>query len=248
MSLSLNDLRLKKKNKQKIFALSLYDYPLAVLANRSKIDIILIGDSLAMVLWGETDTLSVRLEDMIRHSKAVYRASDYSYLMVDIPFSMVALELEPYMEAFCRLIIETGIRSVKIEGSTSDVCSKISRMVSYGIPVWGHLGFCPQSIHHYGKVCREKDEEVLKKNVSALIDSGISGLVLECVESSLAQDISESHDIPVIGIGSGDGCDGVISVASDLIGYTISPPKVTPPLCNVSVDVERVFEAYKNKF
>lgn len=246
MALSLNDLRLKKKNKERISALSLYDYPLALIANQSQIDIVLVGDSLGMVLWGDSDTLAVNVDDMIRHSKAVVSASDYSFVIVDIPFSMVALEMGHYMEEFIRLIMESGVRSVKIEGASQDVCEKISRMVTYGIPVWGHIGFCPQSIHHHGVVKRQRNENVLKKGVESLVRSGVSGLILECVDSSIAQDISHSYpDILVIGIGSGDGCDGVISVAYDLIGYSIAPPKITPARCHVSKDIQKAFESYK---
>ena len=215
--------RKKKREGQKITMLTAYDYTMAKLINDSGVDAVLVGDSLGNVMLGHDDTVSVTLDDMLRHCLAVSRACDNAMVVVDMPFMSYQVSVEDTLRNAGRLMKEGRANAVKLEGGTR-VCPQIHALVEAGIPVMAHLGLTPQSINTFGgyKVVgktKEKAEELLSEAL-AVQEAGAFALVLECVPDKLAKLISPKLQIPTIGIGSGAGCDGQILVAQDMFGMT----------------------------
>lgn len=215
--------RKKKREGQKITMLTAYDYTMAKLINDSGVDAVLVGDSLGNVMLGHDDTVSVTLDDMLRHCLAVSRACDNAMVVVDMPFMSYQVSVEDTLRNAGRLMKEGRANAVKLEGGTR-VCPQIHALVEAGIPVMAHLGLTPQSINTFGgyKVVgktKEKAEELLSEAL-AVQEAGAFALVLECVPDKLAKLISKKLQIPTIGIGSGAGCDGQILVAQDMLGMT----------------------------
>jgi 3-methyl-2-oxobutanoate hydroxymethyltransferase len=215
--------RKKKREAQKITMLTAYDYTMAKLINDSGVDAVLVGDSLGNVMLGHDDTVSVTLDDMLRHCLAVSRACDNAMVVVDMPFMSYQVSVEDTLRNAGRLMKEGRANAVKLEGGTR-VCPQIHALVEAGIPVMAHLGLTPQSINTFGgyKVVgktKEKAEELLSEAL-AVQEAGAFALVLECVPDKLAKLISQKLQIPTIGIGSGAGCDGQILVAQDMLGMT----------------------------
>lgn len=215
--------RKKKREGQKITMLTAYDYTMAKLINDSGVDAILVGDSLGNVMLGHDDTVSVTLDDMLRHCLAVSKACDSAMVVVDMPFMSYQVSVEDTLRNAGRLMKEGRANAVKLEGGTR-VCPQIHALVEAGIPVMAHLGLTPQSINTFGgyKVVgktKEKAEELLSEAL-AVQEAGAFALVLECVPDKLAQLITQKLQIPTIGIGSGAGCDGQILVAQDMLGMT----------------------------
>lgn len=215
--------RKKKREGQKITMLTAYDYTMAKLINDSGVDAVLVGDSLGNVMLGHDDTVSVTLDDMLRHCLAVSRACDNAMVVVDMPFMSYQVSVEDTLRNAGRLMKEGRVNAVKLEGGTR-VCPQIHALVEAGIPVMAHLGLTPQSINTFGgyKVVgktKEKAEELLSEAL-AVQEAGAFALVLECVPDKLAKLISQKLQIPTIGIGSGAGCDGQILVAQDMLGMT----------------------------
>ncbi|MBR6879113.1 MAG: 3-methyl-2-oxobutanoate hydroxymethyltransferase [Bacteroidales bacterium] len=215
--------RKKKREGQKITMLTAYDYTMAKLINDSGVDAVLVGDSLGNVMLGHDDTVSVTLDDMLRHCLAVSRACDNAMVVVDMPFMSYQVSVEDTLRNAGRLMKEGRANAVKLEGGTR-VCPQIHALVEAGIPVMAHLGLTPQSINTFGgyKVVgktKEKAEELLSEAL-AVQEAGAFALVLECVPDKLAKLISQKLQIPTIGIGSGAGCGGQILVAQDMLGMT----------------------------
>lgn len=215
--------RKKKREGQKITMLTAYDFTMAKLINDTGVDAVLVGDSLGNVMLGHDDTVSVTLDDMLRHCMAVSRACDSAMVVVDMPFMSYQVSVEDTLRNAGRLMKEGRANAVKLEGGTR-VCPQIHALVEAGIPVMAHLGLTPQSINTFGgyKVVgktKEKAEELLSEAL-AVQEAGAFALVLECVPDKLAKLISKKLQIPTIGIGSGSGCDGQILVAQDMLGMT----------------------------
>lgn len=215
--------RKKKREGQKITMLTAYDYTMAKLINDSGVDAVLVGDSLGNVMLGHDDTVSVTLDDMLRHCLAVSRACDNAMVVVDMPFMSYQVSVEDTLRNAGRLMKEGRANAVKLEGGTR-VCPQIHALVEAGIPVMAHLGLTPQSINTFGgyKVVgktKEKAGELLSEAL-AVQEAGAFALVLECVPDKLAKLISQKLQIPTIGIGSGAGCGGQILVAQDMLGMT----------------------------
>lgn len=203
-----------------IIAVTAYDYTFAKMMDES-VDVILVGDSLGMVIQGNKNTLSVTVDDMIYHSRAVSHALSHAHLVVDMPFmSYQTGEVDAVRNAG-RLVSEGGAEAVKIEGGVG-VSSIVSRLVQIGIPVMGHIGMTPQSVHVYGgfKVQGKSDQakNSILQDAMALEDAGAYAVVVESVPEDLGARITERLKIPVIGIGAGSFCDGQILVAQDLLG------------------------------
>ena len=213
----------KKSEGKKITVLTAYDYTMAKLINDSGVDAILVGDSLGNVILGYEDTLSVTIDDMVCHSRAVARAADKAMVVVDMPFMSYQVSVEEALRHAGRLMQEGRANAVKLEGGTR-VCPQIRAMVDAGIPVMAHLGLTPQSINAFGgyKVMGKTQEQASKMISEALAvqEAGAFALVLECVPVKLATLISQKLEIPTIGIGSGAGCDGQVLVAQDMLGMT----------------------------
>ncbi|MBZ4655720.1 MAG: 3-methyl-2-oxobutanoate hydroxymethyltransferase [Thermoanaerobacter sp.] len=216
-------LRKFKKEGRKITALTAYDFPTAKILDNCGIDMILVGDSLGMVVLGYESTIPVTMEDMIHHTKAVSRAVNRAFIVADMPFMSYHISKEQAMTNAARLIAEGGAHAVKLEGG-EEIASIVKAIVDAGIPVVGHLGLTPQSVHQLGgyKV-QGKEKEQAKKifnDAKVLEQAGICALVLESIPMELAKNITENISVPTIGIGAGPYCDGQILVTHDMLGIT----------------------------
>lgn len=182
---------------------------------------LLIGDSLGMVIQGADDTLAVTLEEMIYHCRAVARGSSRAHLVGDLPFGSYQASTEDALRSGIRLMKEGGVQSIKLEGGER-VVESVSRLTGAGIPVMGHLGLTPQSVHQLGgfklQAKSQSAAEQLMRDALALQDAGAYALVLEAVPAGLATQVSQKLRIPTIGIGAGAGCDGQVLVSYDLLG------------------------------
>ncbi len=216
--------RKKKKEGNKITMLTAYDFTMTKLINACNVDAVLVGDSLGNVILGHEDTVSVTMDDMVHHCAAVARAADKAMVVVDMPFMSYQISVEETLRNAGRLMKEGRANAVKLEGGRR-VCPQIKALVEAGIPVMAHLGLTPQSINTFGgyKVVgrtKEKAAELLEE-AYAVQEAGAFSLVLECVPDKLAALVTAKLDIPVIGIGSGAGCDGQVLVTQDMLGMNL---------------------------
>jgi 3-methyl-2-oxobutanoate hydroxymethyltransferase len=214
-------LAIKKKRGEKIVMLTAYDATFAALLDRAGVDALLVGDSLGMVIQGHANTLPVKLEHVIYHTAAVSRVVRHAHVVGDMPFMSYQISPEQAVLSAGRLVQEGGAHAIKLEGG-HEITPHIERIVSAGIPVMGHIGLTPQSVHRLGgfKV-QGKDAASARRLVEdarALEDAGCYSLVLEGIPAELAQEITETLTIPTIGIGAGAGCDGQVLVIYDLLG------------------------------
>lgn len=223
----------RMKGRQKIVALTAYDYQTARLLDEGGVDLILVGDSLGNVIFGREHTLTVRLEEILHHTRAVAPACRRALVAADLPF----LSYQPCdadaVRSAGRLLAEGGAAAVKLEGGT-EMTPRVRAIVDSGIPVIGHVGLTPQAIHRFGRYRMTGKEgaerEKIRRDALALEEAGAFALVLECVEERLAREITAAAAIPTIGIGSGAGVDGQILVVNDLIGLnTGAVPKFVQP-------------------
>jgi len=205
---------------EKIVMLTAYDYRQARLVDAAGADITLVGDSLAMVVLGHEDTLSVTMDEMIHHVKAVRRGTEHALLVADMPFGSFHLGTEATLANAVRFIKEAGAQAVKLEGPRPEL---VRALVQAEIPVMAHLGLTPQSVHKMGgyKVQGKGTTAAnqLLADAAELEQAGAFSLVLECVPSELAREVSDQLAIPTIGIGAGPHCDGQVLVYHDLLGY-----------------------------
>lgn len=211
----------KKSEGERIVVITAYDFTSARLVDRSGADAILVGDSLGMVVQGHDSTLPVTLDDIVYHTRCVTRAQPRAQVVADLPFGTFQRGAEATLDAAIRVVQEAGAEAVKVEGA-SDRLLGIEKVARADIPVWGHLGLTPQSIHALGGFrVQGREEETARR----LLDSarkieaaGASALVLECVPGSLAESITQALRIPTIGIGAGVHCDGQVLVFHDVLG------------------------------
>ncbi len=221
-SVTVSTLLEMKQKRQKITSLTAYDYSFAQQLERADVDVVLVGDSLGMVVQGKGTTLPVTLDEMIYHARMVGRGLSRALLLVDMPFMSYATP-EQALHNGGRLMKEAGAQMVKLEGGVDQV-ETVTLLVSRNIPVCAHLGLQPQSVHRLGgyKVQgRERDAaQQMISDALALEQAGASMLVLECVPSTLAAEITAALGIPVIGIGAGVECDGQVLVLYDMLGVT----------------------------
>ena len=226
-----NDVMSMKAKGDKIPVVTAYDYPMALLADKAGFPIILVGDSLGMVSLGYDSTIPVTMDDMIRHTRAAARGATRSLLVTDMPFMSFQLNSEDALRNAGRLVQEGGAQSVKLEGG-GPVVATARRIVEAGIPVMGHLGLTPQSVHRFGgyKVQGKARKEAfqLLQDARALEDAGAYAVVLELLPAPLSRIITEKLTIPTIGIGAGPHCDGQVQVLHDILGlYSDFVPKHT---------------------
>ena len=209
-----------KLEHNKIVVLTAYDATFASVIDAAGVDVILVGDSLGMVIQGHDTTLPVSLDDMVYHCRCVSSGSQRSLLIADLPFMTYATP-EKAADHSARLIQQGGVQMVKLEGCASRV-EVIRFLIQQNIPVCGHLGLTPQSIHHLGSYsvqCRdESSAATLIHEAQLLRDAGVTLLILECVPRQLAKTVTEQLDIPVVGIGAGPDCDGQVLVLYDMLG------------------------------
>jgi 3-methyl-2-oxobutanoate hydroxymethyltransferase len=196
-----------------------YDFPQGRTADAAGADIILVGDSLAMVVLGYPDTLSVTMDEMIHHTRAVRRGVKRALLIADMPYGSFHLGVDQAVGNAVRFMKEAGAQGVKIEGARADV---IAAMTAAEVPVMAHLGLTPQSVHRFGGFKVQGRDDMARRRIVesavAVEDAGAFSLVLECVPSDLAAEISDRLTIPTIGIGAGPACDGQVLVYHDLLG------------------------------
>lgn len=211
-----------KERGDRIVALTAYDYLFARLVDEAGVDLILVGDSLGQVVLGFDSTLPVTLDHMIHHARAVRRGVEHALLVVDMPFLSFHVTPDDTVRNAGRLLSETGAEAVKLEGGSEVTCEHVERMVRAGIPVMGHVGLTPQSVHALGGYRVQGREEVAADRIRAearnLEEAGAFAIVLELLPAPLAVSITESSTVPTIGIGAGAGCDGQVLVLYDMLG------------------------------
>lgn len=236
---------------RKMVMVTCYDATFARLVDQAGIDAILIGDSLGMVIQGHEHTLPVTLDEVIYHSRAVARGSSNAHLVGDLPFgSYQAAEDEALMNA-ARLMKEGGVQAVKLEGGLQ-YAELVSRMTRAGIPVMGHLGLTPQSVHQFGGYRIQgrtlNAAERLKQDAQALQDAGAYAIVLEGIPATLAAEVTESIEVPTIGIGAGGACSGQVLVLYDLLGLDERfNPKFLKKYANLNESVVGALSAYADE-
>ena len=198
-----------------------YDYSFARLFDQAGIDVMLVGDSASNVMAGFESTLPITLDQMIYHAASVIRGTNRALVVVDLPFGSYQSNSEVALASAVRIMKETGAHALKLEGG-EEVIESIKRIVSAGMPVMGHLGLTPQSIHKFGtytvRAQEEEEAEKLKKDALLLQEAGCFAVVLEKIPAALAKQVTESLHIPTIGIGAGMHCSGQVLVMHDLLG------------------------------
>ena len=233
----LPDLEAKKRRGERIAMLTAYDYTMARLLDRARIDILLVGDSLGMVVLGHETTLPVTLDAMVHHTRAVSRGAHRALVVADMPFLTYQVSPPETVRNAGRLLQEGGAAAVKIEGGGVMV-ETAARLVELGIPVMGHLGLLPQSVHQLGgfrqQAILEKDATALRADALALQQAGVFALVLESIPADVARVVTEELRIPTIGIGAGPYCDGQVLVSFDLLGLSQGP---VPPFVRRYADL-----------
>jgi len=221
MRVNINQIKEMKEKGERISCLTAYDYSTAKIVDEVGIPLILVGDSLGMVVLGYESTIPVTMEEMLHHTKAVVRGTKQAMVIGDMPFMTYHLSVEQALRNATRFIQEAGAQSVKLEGGVT-VAEKVRRLVECGIPVMGHIGLTPQSIHQFGgfKIQGRTPEAAIRllKDAQALEEAGAFSIVLETVPAPLAALITERIGIPTIGIGAGIGCDGQVQVINDILG------------------------------
>ncbi len=242
---------LEAKGKRKLTMVTAYDYSMALWVDRSEIDMILVGDSLAMVMLGHENTLSVTIDEMIHHTKAVSKAVKRALVIGDMPFMSYQPSVELAVINAGRFLSEGGAQAVKLEGGAS-VLDQIRAIVKAGVPVQGHLGLTPQSIAQLGgfKV-QGKTAETAKKLIEdaiALAEAGCFSIVLELVPSEIAERITEAVPVPTIGIGAGPHCDGQVLVLHDMVGlYDRFLPRFVKQYDQLGQRILSVLNQYKKE-
>jgi 3-methyl-2-oxobutanoate hydroxymethyltransferase len=215
------DLKEKKKRGEKIAVLTAYDATMARLLERAGIDVLLVGDSLGMVVLGYETTLPVTLDAMVHHTAAVSRGASRALVVADMPFLTFQVSVTEAVRNAGRLIQEGGAAAVKIEGGAA-IVDVAQRLVEIGIPVMGHLGLLPQSVHQLGgyrqQARLEQDAEKLVADARALEQAGVFAIVLESIPAEVARETTAALAIPTIGIGAGPYCDGQVLVSYDVLG------------------------------
>ena len=228
------------KGKTQISCLTAYDAVTSTLLDRAGCDILLVGDSVGNVMLGFDDTLSVTMEDMVRHSAAVRRGSEKALIVTDMPFLSFQVSHQQAIENAGRLMVEGGAQAVKIEGGRRNK-ELVQKLILAGIPVMGHVGILPQAHNVFGNYCKrgKTEEDILSLigSAKALEEAGAFSVVLECLTDEAAARVTAEISIPTIGIGSGKNCDGQVLVINDLLGYFTSPP---PSFATPKVDLAAI--------
>jgi len=239
----------KKEKKEKIVALTAYDFPTAKIVDRTGVDIILVGDSLGMVVLGYEDTIPVTMDEMIHHTKAVTRGVKRALVVGDMPYMSFQVSQQEAVKNASRFIKEAGARAVKIEGASPYRLEIAHALKEAEIPVMGHVGLTPQSINRIGSFkvkgkCKEEAHKILDQS-EKLEEAGVFTIILECIPLELAKEITRKLKIPTIGIGAGPFCDGQILVFHDLLGYSNG---YLPKYVKKYIDVNKILINGINKY
>ena len=236
------------KGQEKLVMLTAYDYSTARVMDMAGVDALLVGDSLGMVMLGYPDTLSVTVDDMVRHCAAVARGAQKALVVCDMPFMSYHVSVEDTVRNAGRLMTEGRAQAVKLEGG-AEFAAEVRALTRASIPVMGHLGLTPQSVNAFGgfKVQGKSmaAAQKLLDDARALQEAGAFALVLECVPAALAERVTQALSIPVIGIGAGAGCDGQVLVWQDMTGMTLSHlPRFVKRFGEVGASLRSAVEAY----
>jgi 3-methyl-2-oxobutanoate hydroxymethyltransferase len=247
--ITVRDFRQKKEKGEPIAMLTAYDYPVARALDRAGIDSILVGDSLGMVALGYANTLPVTMDEMIHHCKAVARGATRPLLVGDMPFLSYQTSPVDAVRNAGRFLQEGGMEAVKLEGGR-EMLPAIQAVLEAGIPVLGHLGLTPQSVHKFGGMqpqARTADSaRKLLEDALLLEQAGAFAIVVESIPARLASLVSKRLAIPTIGIGSGSGCDGQVLVTNDLLGlYDRFTPRFVKQYARLLEEMDRAFQAYR---
>ena len=251
MRVTIDQIKEMKLKGDKIAMLTAYDYTTAKIIDEVGIPLILVGDSLGMVVLGYDSTIPVTMAEMLHHTKAVLRGSKRAMVIGDMPFMTYHISTEDALGNAARFIQEGGAQAIKLEGGLS-VAEKVRSIVNCGIPVMGHIGLTPQSIHQLGgfKVQGKTLDAArrLIKDAQALEEAGAFAIVLETVPAQLAKVISQKISIPTIGIGSGAGCDGQVQIINDILGsFTDFVPKHAKQYAKLADNMSNAITEYYNE-
>jgi 3-methyl-2-oxobutanoate hydroxymethyltransferase len=251
MRVTITEIKEMKQRKEKIPMLTAYDYVTAKIVDEAGVPLILVGDSLGMVMLGYESTIPVTMEEMIHHTRAVVRGAKKALVIGDMPFMTYHISVPDALHNAARFIQEGGAQAVKLEGGEV-VAEKVRRLVDCGIPVMGHIGLTPQSIHQLGgfKV-RGKGVAEAKKllnDARILEEAGAFAMVLECIPAPLSKLITQKLTIPTIGIGAGPDCDGQVQVISDILGlYTELVPKHAKQYARLAGEIKAAVSNYASE-
>lgn len=248
MRRTVPDLQRMKAESQKIVMVTAYDYAMARLADQAGVDMVLVGDSLGMVVQGMEDTLSVTVDDVVYHGRCVARGLQQAHLTLDMPFMSYQVSPAQALSNAGRLVQEGRAQSVKLEGGERTVPA-IRAIVEAGIPVVGHVGLTPQSVHAIGgfrvQGRSEAAAEQVLRDAQAVQEAGAFCVVLEAVPEDVAARITEALEVPTVGIGAGAGCDGQVLVCNDLLGLDASfRPRFVKRYAELEGTVVAAFRAY----
>ncbi|WHZ23181.1 MAG: 3-methyl-2-oxobutanoate hydroxymethyltransferase [Nitrospira sp.] len=248
--MTVPDLQKYKRDKRKIIVVTAYDALFARIVEQAGIDVILVGDSLGVVVQGKTNTLSVTMDEMIYHTKLVAGTAHRSLVIGDLPFMSYQASMDDALRNAGRFL-QAGATAVKLEGGAA-VVHRVEAMAKIGIPVVGHLGMTPQSVHQYGGYRvqgKGKDRaQQLLEDAQALEAAGAVAIVLEAIPSGLAKSVTETIAIPTIGIGAGPHCDGQVLVLYDLLGlFDEFVPKFVKPYAHLKADALQALRRYKEE-
>lgn len=248
MRATITSIKEMKQRDEKIPMLTAYDYVTARIVDETGVPLILVGDSLGMVMLGYESTIPVTMDEMIHHTKAVVRGARKAMIVGDMPFMTYHISIADALSNATRFIQEAGAQAVKLEGGEA-VAEQVRRLVSCGIPVMGHIGLTPQSIHQLGgfkaqgKVVTEARK--LLNDARILEEAGAFAIVLECTPAPLSELITQKLVIPTIGIGAGPGCDGQVQVISDVLGlYTDFVPRHARQYARLAGEIRRAVTDY----
>ncbi|ELR99508.1 3-methyl-2-oxobutanoate hydroxymethyltransferase [Gloeocapsa sp. PCC 73106] len=225
-----------KQQKRPIVTLTAWDYAIAQLLDEAGVDVILVGDSLAMVALGYPTTLPLTLSQMLHHAKAVRRGVKRALVVCDLPFLSYQESIHQAIRSAGRALKETGVEAVKLEGGHPEMVKTVAHLTAIGIPVMGHVGLTPQSVHQLGYQQQGKtpqDQERILTEAIALAEAGAFAIVLEHIPAELAAQITDTIPIPTIGIGAGTHCDGQVLVTADLLGLSEKQPPFAKPVVNL---------------
>ena len=239
-----------KKSGKKLVVVTAYDALFTRIVEQAGIEAILVGDSLGVVVQGNSNTLSVTMEDMLYHTRLVAKAAERSFVIGDMPFMSYQASVDEAVRNAGRFL-QAGAAAVKIEGG-SQVVDRVQAMTRFGIPVMGHIGMTPQSVNQYGgyKVQGKEEEQAnaMMADAKALESAGAFSLILEAVPADLAQTITQAVSIPTIGIGAGQHCDGQVLVLYDLLGlFDDFVPKFVKPYAHLKADALQALRRFKEE-
>jgi len=246
--ITTNTLQDMKTRGEKISMLTAYDYSMAIIVDAAGTDVILVGDSASNVMAGHETTLPITLDQMIYHASSVVRAAKRALIVVDLPFGTYQGNSKEALNSAIRIMKESGAHAVKMEGGV-EIAESITRILTAGIPVMGHLGLTPQSIYKFGtytvRAREEAEAEKLKQDALKLQELGCFGIVIEKIPAALGKQVTESLHIPTIGIGAGQHCDGQVLVIHDMLGLNKGfKPRFLRQYANMYDDMNKAIQNY----